>query len=380
MKLTTQLRASLLALGLLAVTGEIIGRAELITAELDGSVVNKAGIVRGASQRLVKLELDGQPNDELIQTLDGLVAGLINGDPDLDLPPATNPDFIEKMGIVEADWTSLKTLIAQFRANPQTRPQLLTASENFFEVTNDSVFAAEAFARGNIVAGENLALIFIVVDLIVLGFTFFLIQRAISLLQNSVNTITNVSSEIATTVEEQERIFSEQAASVTQTTATIEQLGTSTLQAAAQADSSAEGARQALEISGSGTVTVDQTMEGTTELRQKVEAIANQIMQLSDQTNQISVISDLVADLANQTNMLSLNAAVEAARAGEQGRGFAVVAGEIRKLADLSKNSADKINTLVTDIQTSINSTVMVTDEGTKTAAQGLQLAEKTSA
>jgi len=74
-----------------------------------------------------------------------------------------------------------------------------------------------------------------------------------------------------------------------------------------------------------------------------------------------------VSDLANQTNMLALNAAVEASRAGEQGKGFAVIATEVRKLADQSRKSADRIGTLVADIQNATNSTVMVTDEGTKT-------------
>ena len=102
-------------------------------------------------------------------------------------------------------------------------------------------------------------------------------------------------------------------------------------------------------------------------LREKVGDIATQILHLSEQTNQIGMISTLVSDLASQTNMLALNAAVEAVRAGEHGKGFAVVAAEIRKLADQSKRSAEKINVLVLDIQKSTNSTVMVTGEGTKT-------------
>jgi methyl-accepting chemotaxis protein len=89
-------------------------------------------------------------------------------------------------------------------------------------------------------------------------------------------------------------------------------------------------------------------------------------------------VSESVADLANQTNMLALNAGVEAARAGEQGKGFAVVAAEIRKLADQSKKSADRINSLVNEVQAAINSTVMVTDEGTKKATLGIELAEET--
>jgi len=102
-------------------------------------------------------------------------------------------------------------------------------------------------------------------------------------------------------------------------------------------------------------------------------------MQLSEQTNQIGSISQLVSDIANRTNMLALNAAVEAVRAGEHGKGFAVLAAEIRKLADQSKQSAEKINGLVSQIQNSINTTVMVTDEGTKTVDSGMQIAQNTA-
>ncbi|MDY7021572.1 MAG: methyl-accepting chemotaxis protein, partial [Cyanobacteriota bacterium] len=84
-------------------------------------------------------------------------------------------------------------------------------------------------------------------------------------------------------------------------------------------------------------------------------------------------------DLANQTNMLALNAAVEAVRAGEHGKRFAVVASEIRKLSDESQKSAQKINTLVSDIQNAINSTVTVTEEGTKTVISGVETAQMTA-
>ena len=204
-------------------------------------------------------------------------------------------------------------------------------------------------------------------------------SRATKIIEKIASAIATSSTEIAATVEQQERIINEQAASVHQTTTTIEQLGASSYQSAEQAESSASGTRQALDLTEEGNQAVEQTLEGISTLKEQVSAIAEQIMRLSEQTGQIGLVSDLVGNLANQTNMLALNASVEAVRAGEQGKGFSVVAGEIRKLADQSKQSAEKINNLVREIQASINSSVMVTDEGTKRASEGIRLAQETA-
>lgn len=101
-------------------------------------------------------------------------------------------------------------------------------------------------------------------------------------------------------------------------------------------------------------------------LRQKIQMIAELILELSEHSQQIGSTISVVDDIAEQTNMLALNAAVEAARAGEHGKGFAVVAGEIRKLADESKQAITKITSLTSNIQYTTNSTVMATEEGSK--------------
>ena len=207
----------------------------------------------------------------------------------------------------------------------------------------------------------------------------WIVMKASRIMNQAAGDIASSASEIAASVEQQERTSSQQAASVSETTTTMDELGASSRQSAEQAEAAAAGAQQALALAEGGTQAVERSLEGMTTLREKVEAIADQILRLSEQTSQIGGISGLVSDLANQTNMLALNAAVEAVRAGEHGKGFAVVSGEIRKLADQSKKSAEKINALVADIQTAINSTVMVTDEGTKTVEEGVKIAEETS-
>jgi methyl-accepting chemotaxis protein len=171
-------------------------------------------------------------------------------------------------------------------------------------------------------------------------------------------------------VDEHERTVALQSSVVSQTTATMAELEASFRHSADQADLSAARALQALTLTGERTHAVQHTLEDMGSLKAKVEAIAEHILRLSEQTSQISRMSDLVSELSNQTHLLALNAAVEAARAGEHGKGFAVVGSEIRKLADQSKQSAERINTLVADIHHATNATVMATEEGTKTVTQ----------
>jgi methyl-accepting chemotaxis protein len=214
---------------------------------------------------------------------------------------------------------------------------------------------------------------------IVSTIAIFFARRTTYSINHIVRSIASSSSQIAISVEQQERIASQQVSAVDRTATTMEELGASSSATASQAEDAAARARKALAITAIGSQAVESTLEGMTNLKQKVGAIQNQIMELSEQTDRIGNISSLVSDLANQTNMLALNAAIEAVRAGESGKGFAVVATEIRKLADLSKESASQINTLVSAIQIAICSTTIVTDEGTKTVENGVKIAQKTA-
>jgi len=233
------------------------------------------------------------------------------------------------------------------------------------------------------------SLVFLI-SALVIGSVFLLLLGALiawlissgiaATIDRAVSSIASSSTEIAATVEEQERIASQQAASVNQTTTTMDELGASSRATAQQIETAAIQAMQALNLAGGGTKAVEQTLEAMATLKTKVQDMQGQIMQLSEQTDRIGNISTLVSDLANKTNMLALNAAVEAVRAGEHGKGFGVVASEIRKLADRSKKSGTQINLLVADIQRAINSTVMVTDEGTKTVEAGVNIASETAA
>ena len=242
-------------------------------------------------------------------------------------------------------------------------------------ISNDTkdVFAPQKRLLLALMAGVGLT------AAIVSSLATFVASRTTRSVNKIVRAIAYSSSQIAVTVEQQERIASQQLYAVERTATTMDELGESSRACASQAEAAALGAKQALALTAGGSQAVENTLKEMATLKQNVEAIEKQILLLSEQTHRIGNISSLVSDLANQTNMLAINAAIEAWRAGESGKGFAVVATEIRQLADLSKESASKINALVADIKIAITSTTMVTNEGAKSVDSGVSIARKTA-
>ncbi|WP_054466749.1 MULTISPECIES: methyl-accepting chemotaxis protein [Planktothricoides] len=261
------------------------------------------------------------------------------------------------------------------------------ALADFLKLTNEfTETETQKLSQENIAAKKTLQL---AVNLLIFGsgisaLTALVIAWLISSvvsnkISQSASSIDNSAGEINRAVRQQETITNSQVISINQTTTSMDELGASAKQATQQADMSALGAQHLLNLAETGNQLVATTLAEMAETKGKVQGIAEQTLRLSDRTNQIAIISQLVSDLANQTNMLALNAAVEAVRAGEAGKGFSVVALEIRKLADQSKKSAEKINNLVRDIQESSSTTVTVTQHGIQSVENTEKLAQETA-
>jgi methyl-accepting chemotaxis protein len=169
----------------------------------------------------------------------------------------------------------------------------------------------------------------------------------------------------------------EQSAAISETTTTVDEVRAIAEQSVTRAKVVAQAARRTLEVSQVGQQSVQETIQSMAQIKVRVEGIAENILALSEQTQQIGEIISTVNDIASQSNMLALNASVEAARAGEHGKGFSVVAVEVRNLAEQSRQATAQVKAILSDIQRATNATVMATEEGIKGVDAGVDLASQ---
>ena len=197
---------------------------------------------------------------------------------------------------------------------------------------------------------------------------------------NAIRSVTDSSERIGGTVDRQSQISSQQAVSVTEIFATIEELNATARQSSEQAESAAMMAERTRDLAIGGQRNVGEMQSSMDALKRGVHDTDRHFQELGEQIDRIGEITGLVSDFANDTKMLAMNAAVEAARAGEFGKGFSVLAIEIRNLAEESKKSAERISGLVAEIQHVTHKTKQVTLESASSVERGIQLVQEAAA
>jgi methyl-accepting chemotaxis protein len=190
------------------------------------------------------------------------------------------------------------------------------------------------------------------------------IGLAVGQVQSSSAELQAAATQQATGSKEQAIAMSEISTTISELLATSRQITESAQQVAAIAEQTANAAR-------SGDETVVATDESISTIRRHVDLIVGHMLELGKKSQQIGAVLDIVSELAEQTNILAINATIEAAGAGEGGRRFAVVADEIRKLADRVAGSTKEIRGLIDDVRSAVNTTVMATETGSKAVDAG---------
>ena len=185
---------------------------------------------------------------------------------------------------------------------------------------------------------------------------------------SAANSVNEIASELASG-------SSEQAASVVEITAAMEELARTASQIADNASSQADLAQAAEESGNTGQGAVEEAVDGVEEVKKRISGIASRAEILGTRSKEIYRVLDLITEIAQETHILSLNAAIEAAAAGDHGRRFSVVAEEVRRLAQRSQESVESVRNLLDEFAGSIRTTVVATEEGSKEAGRVLKRA-----
>jgi len=185
------------------------------------------------------------------------------------------------------------------------------------------------------------------------------LSEAISVLASSSNEIAATTSELASGTEQT-------AIAVSETTTTVEEVKQTANVTSQKARHVAEIASGAAQVSQNGTRLVKDTLEGISNIREQVEYIAGTIIKLAEHNQAIGEIIAAVDDIAEQANLLAVNASIEASKAGEHGKGFMIVAQEIKSMSELSKQATRQVRSILNDIQKSSSAAVLATERGSK--------------
>jgi len=209
------------------------------------------------------------------------------------------------------------------------------------------------------------------------------VNYAIDELRSLVTTINETSEQVSSSAQESQttarhlaNAAEQQARQISTATSAINQIASSMDDVSKNSAESADVAERSVKIASHGAEVVRETISGMDSIRDQIQETSKRIKRLGESSQEIGSIVELINDIAEQTNILALNAAIQAASAGEAGRGFAVVADEVQRLAERSTSATKRIETLVQTIQSDTNEAVNSMEQTTAEVVAGARLAE----
>jgi methyl-accepting chemotaxis protein len=203
------------------------------------------------------------------------------------------------------------------------------------------------------------------------------LEQIVSEIGDATNDIANAGSEILAATSQQVSATQEEATAVKQTAATVAEVRETALLVSRKATSVAETARRAAEVSEDGAAAVGESVAASRSAKSELEDLANRMLAFTEQVQAIAEINATVNDLAEQSNLLAVNASIEAVKAGDAGKGFSVVANEVKNLADQSKEATAQVRRIIIDVQRAAQAAMLATERTVKSSEQGVTLANR---
>ena len=267
----------------------------------------------------------------------------------------------------------LETAIARFEEEVVPLHDPLNASTRDFAAREEKLLE-----EGRLASSETAASAVALVSVLTLAIflfgavaAYFLTRTLSRQVGAAVGQVQNSSTELQTAAHQQSSGAKEQVSAMSEIATTVSELLATSRQIAESAQRVAEIARDTAGAAGNGEATLERAGESMAAIRRQVDLVVTRMLDLGKKSQEIGSVLDIVTELAEQTNILSVNATIEAVGAGEAGRRFGTVAEEIRRLAERVAASAKEIRSLIEDVRSSVNTTVMATEGGAKAVEAG---------
>ncbi len=209
-----------------------------------------------------------------------------------------------------------------------------------------------------------------------INFTIDQLRQLVSRINNTAVQVSGAAQNTRQTALHLAEASDHQAQEIAGASAAINEMAVTIDQVSANASESALVAGRSVSIANNGAKLVQNTMQGMDTIREQIQDTSKRIKRLGESSQEIGDIVSLINDIADQTNILALNAAIQASMAGDAGRGFAVVADEVQRLAERSAAATKQIETLVNTIQTDTNEAVISMEQTTSEVVKGARLAQ----